>query len=48
MKQHIGGLEETLRKLTHTFEKFDAPSFMSYKTSNRIFVSITTATNEDL
>jgi hypothetical protein len=41
MKQQIGGLEETIRKLTHTFEKYVAPSFPSYETSNRIFVTLT-------
>jgi hypothetical protein len=47
MKQQIGGLEETIRKLTRTFEKFVAPSFPSYKTSNRVSVSITLVTNRD-
>ncbi|KAL5671871.1 hypothetical protein ACJX0J_016177, partial [Zea mays] len=29
MKQQIGGLEETIRKLTRTFEKSVAPSFLA-------------------
>jgi hypothetical protein len=33
MKQQIGGLEETIRKLTREFEKSVAPSFSSYETS---------------
>jgi hypothetical protein len=48
MKQQIGGLEETIRKLAHTFEKFVAPSFSSYETSNMISVSNTSVTNGDL
>jgi hypothetical protein len=36
MKQQIGGLEESIRKLTHTLEKSVAPSFPSYETSNRV------------
>jgi hypothetical protein len=39
MKQHIGGLEKTIIKLTRTFEKSVAPSFSSYETSNTISVS---------
>jgi hypothetical protein len=46
MKQQIGGLEDTIRKLTRTFEKFVAPSFPSYETSNRISMSNTSVTNE--
>ncbi|KAL5676062.1 hypothetical protein ACJX0J_012193, partial [Zea mays] len=38
MKQHIGGLEDSIRKLTHTLEKSVAPSFPSYETSNRVFI----------
>ncbi|KAL5649214.1 hypothetical protein ACJX0J_040023, partial [Zea mays] len=34
----IGGLEETIRKLTRTFENFADPSFPSYETSNKIYV----------
>jgi hypothetical protein len=45
MKQQIGGLEESIRKLTRTLEKSIAPSFPSYKTSNRISMSNTSATN---
>ena len=48
MKQQIGGLEESIRKLTHTLEKSVAPSFPSYETSNRISMSNTSATNGDL
>jgi hypothetical protein len=48
MKQHIGGLEESIRNLTRTLEKSVAPSFPSYETSNRISMSNTSATNGDL
>jgi hypothetical protein len=48
MKQQIGGLEESIRKLTHTLEKYVAPSFPSYETSNRISMSNTSATNGHL
>jgi hypothetical protein len=48
MKQQIGGLEESIRKLTHTLEKSVAPSFPSYETSNRISMSNTSTTNGDL
>ena len=47
MKQHIRGLEESIRKLTCSLEKFVAPSFPSYETSNRIYMSNTSATNGD-
>jgi hypothetical protein len=47
MKQQIGGLEESIRKLTCTLEKFVAPSFLSYETSNMISMSNTSATNGD-
>jgi hypothetical protein len=47
MKQQIGGLEESIRKLTRTLEKSVAPSFSSYETSNRISMSNTSATNGD-
>jgi hypothetical protein len=47
MKQQIGGLEESIRKLTHTLEKFVAPSFPSYETSNRVFMSDVSAKNGD-
>jgi hypothetical protein len=47
MKQHIGGLEESIRKLTRTLEKFVAPSFPSYEISNRISMSNTSAINGD-
>jgi hypothetical protein len=47
MKQHIGGLEESLRKLTRTLEKSVAPSFPSYETSNRISMYNTSAINGD-
>jgi hypothetical protein len=33
MKQQIRGLEESIRKLTHSLEKSVAPSFPSYETS---------------
>jgi hypothetical protein len=48
MKQQIVGLEESIRKLTRTLEKYVAPSFPSYETSNRISMSNTSATNGDL
>jgi hypothetical protein len=48
MKQQIGGLEESIRKLTRTLEKSVAPSFPSYETSNGISMSNTSATNGDL
>jgi hypothetical protein len=48
MKQQIGGLEESITKLTHTLEKSVAPSFPSYETNNRISMSNTSATNWDL
>jgi hypothetical protein len=44
MKQQIGGLEESIRKLMCTLEKSVAPSFPSYETSNRISMSNTSAT----
>jgi hypothetical protein len=47
MKQQIGGLEESIRKLTRSLEKFVAPNFPSYETSNRISMSNTSATNRD-
>jgi hypothetical protein len=47
MKQQIGGLEESIRKLTRTLEKFVAPRFLSYETSNMISMSNTSATNGD-
>jgi hypothetical protein len=43
MKQQIGGLEESIRKLTRTLEKYVAPSFPSYKTSNMMSMSNTSA-----
>jgi hypothetical protein len=47
MKQQIGGLEESIRKLTRTLERSVAPSFPSYETSNRMSISNTSATNGD-
>jgi hypothetical protein len=47
MKQQIVGLEESIRKLTRTLEKYVAPSFPSYETSNRVFMSDASATNGD-
>jgi hypothetical protein len=47
MKQQIGGLEESIRKLTCSLEKVVALSFSSYETSNRISMSNTSATNGD-
>jgi hypothetical protein len=47
MKQQIGVLEESIRKLTCSLEKFVAPSFPSYENSNRISMSNTSATNWD-
>jgi hypothetical protein len=40
MKQRIGGLKESIRKLTRSLEKSVVPSFLSYETSNRISMSI--------
>jgi hypothetical protein len=48
MKQQIGGLEESIRKLTRTLEKSVTPSFPSYETNNRVFMSNASATNGDL
>jgi hypothetical protein len=45
MKQQIGGLEESIRKLTRVLEKSIAPSFPSYETSNMISIPNTSATN---
>jgi hypothetical protein len=47
MKLQIGGLEESIRKLTHSLEKSVAPSFPSFETSNRMSMSDTSATNGD-
>jgi hypothetical protein len=47
MKQQIGGSEESIRKLTRSLEKSVAPSFPSFKTSNRMSVSNISATNGD-
>jgi hypothetical protein len=47
MKQQIGGLEESIRKLTRSLEKSVACSFSSYETSNRISMSNTSTTNGD-
>jgi hypothetical protein len=47
MKQQIGGLEESIRKLTRTLEKSVSPSFSSYETSNMISMSNTSVTNGD-
>jgi hypothetical protein len=47
MKQQIGWLEESIRKLTRSMEKFVAPSFQSIETSNRMSMSNTSATNGD-
>jgi hypothetical protein len=47
MKQQIGGLEESIRKLTRSLEKYVAPSFPSYETCNRISMSNTSAINGD-
>jgi hypothetical protein len=47
MKQQIGGLEESIRKLMCTLEKSVASSFPSYETSNKISMSNTSATNGD-
>jgi hypothetical protein len=45
MKQHIGGLEESIRKLTRLLEKSVASSFPSFETSNRMYMSNTSTTN---
>jgi hypothetical protein len=47
MKQQIGRLEESIRKLTRSLEKFVAPSFPSFEISNRISMSNTSAINGD-
>jgi hypothetical protein len=47
MKQEIGWLQESIRKLTRSLEKSVAPSFPSFKTSNRMCMSNTSATNGD-
>jgi hypothetical protein len=47
MKQQIIELEESIRKLTRTLEKSVAPSFPSYETSNRVFMSDASSTNGD-
>jgi hypothetical protein len=47
MKQQIVGLEESIGKLTRSLEKSVAPSFPSYETSNRVFMSDASATNGD-
>jgi hypothetical protein len=36
MKQHIGRLEESIRELTRSLEKYVAPSFPTFETSNMI------------
>jgi hypothetical protein len=46
MKQQIGGLEKSIRKLT-TLEKSVALCFPSYETSNRISMSNTSVKNGD-
>jgi hypothetical protein len=45
MKQHIGGLEESIRILTRSLEKSIALSFPSYETNNSISMYNTSATN---
>jgi hypothetical protein len=47
MKRQIGGLEESIRKLTRTLEKSVTPSFPSYETSNGVFMSDASETNGD-
>jgi hypothetical protein len=47
MKQQIGGLEESIRKLRCALEKYVAPSFPSYETSNKISMTNTLETNGD-
>jgi hypothetical protein len=47
MEQQIGGLKESIRKLTRSLEKSVAPSFPSFETSNMMFVSNTSTTNGD-
>jgi hypothetical protein len=41
MKQLIGWLEGSIRKLTRSSEKSVAPSFPSFETSNRMSMSNT-------
>jgi predicted transcriptional regulator len=48
MKQQIGELEESIRKLTRSLEKSVVSSFPSFETSNKMFLSNTSATNGDL
>jgi predicted transcriptional regulator len=48
MKQQIGELEESIRKLTRSLEKSVVSSFPSFETSNKMFMSNTSATNGDL
>jgi hypothetical protein len=47
MKQQIGGLEVSIRKLIHSLEKSVACSFPSFQTSNKMSMSNTSATNGD-
>jgi hypothetical protein len=47
MKQQIGGLGESIRKLTRTLEKSVSLSFPSYETSNMISMSNTSTTSGD-
>jgi hypothetical protein len=47
MKQQIRGLEKSIRKLTCALEKYVAPCFPSYETSNRISMSNTSTTKGD-
>jgi hypothetical protein len=47
MKLQIGGLEKSIRKLTHSLEKSVAPSFPTFETSNRMSMSNTSETYGD-
>jgi hypothetical protein len=47
MKLQIEGIEESIRKLTRSLEKYVAPSFPSFRTSNRLSMSNTSTTSGD-
>jgi hypothetical protein len=47
MKQQIGGIEESIRNLTRSLEKFLAPSFPSFETNNGVSMSNTSPINGD-
>jgi hypothetical protein len=47
MKQHIGGLEDSIIKLTCSLKKYVASSFPSFETSYMMYMSITSTKNGD-